>query len=244
MINLPHHLSSALRLSILRTATLIGLCALGLAACTGGTATPTTEVQILQAGRENIARRTAEKQERPPLTRAALSTVEVSAMEVIIEHTETEAYVFLDDTLRDSSPGLIRVWRSQDGAQISTRNGIIINTRGLGGDVMSAEVPVSSDGAGPSHSGAQTLQVRAGANTVWPAALTCDLVDLGPRTIEIVELQYATRHLRQTCEAHANETQGVVINDYWVDSGRGIVWQSRQWAGPQLGYIRLRRLVD
>lgn len=156
-------------------------------------------------------------------------------MEVIIEHTETEAYVFLDDTLRDSSPGLIRVWRSQDGAQISTRNGIIINTRGLGGDVMSAEVPVSSDGAGPSHSGAQTLQVRAGANTVWPAALTCDLVDLGPRTIEIVELQYATRHLRQTCEAHANETQGVVINDYWVDSGRGIVWQSRQWARPATG---------
>lgn len=230
-----------------RRAALAGLCALtalALTACTGGNEVAPTEVQIWEAGRANLERRTAPKQERPALTREALGTVQVSAMEVVIEHTDVQAYVFLDRTLRDSSPGQVQVWRSQDGAQIATRNGIIINTRGLGGDVMSASVPVSRTGAGPSHSGAQVLQIRAGADTVWPAVLTCDLVDMGPAPVEIVERTYATRLLRQNCEARANETTGVVVNDYWVDSGRGIVWQSRQWAGPQLGYVRLRRLVE
>ncbi len=229
---------------LLRATVLTMICGLGLAACTGGNEiTPATN-QVFEAGRQNIIRRTTPQEERAPLTRAALGTVQVAALEVIIEHTDTLAYVFLDKTLRDSSPGQIQVWRSQDGAQISTRNGIIINTRGLGGDVMSATVPVTGTGAGPSHSGSQVLQIRAGAEKVWPATLTCDLVDMGPETLEIVELKYATRHLRQVCEARANETEGVVVNDYWVDSGRGIVWKSRQWAGPQLGYIRLRRLVE
>ncbi len=36
---------------------------------------------------------------------------------------------------------------------------------------------------------------------------------------------------------------GEVVNDYWVDSRGGLVWKSRQWAGPQIGYIRFRRLT-
>ena len=36
---------------------------------------------------------------------------------------------------------------------------------------------------------------------------------------------------------------GVVVNDYWVDPGGGLVWQSRQWGGPAMGYLRTRRLT-
>lgn len=229
---------------LLRPLFLAGAGGMILTACAGGNTIAPTEVQIFEAGRANIARRTAPKQERPALTRAALNTVEVPAIEVVIEHTDLLAYVFLDKTLRDDSPGEVQVWRSEDAAQLAFRNGVLINTRGLGGDVMSAQVPVSGTSAGPSRSGAHVLQVRAGANTVWPADMTCDLVDLGPVTIEIVERRHATRHLRQNCEARAGQTTGVVVNDYWVDPGRNIIWQSRQWAGPQLGYMRLRRLVE
>ena len=70
-------------------------------------------------------------------------------------------------------------------------------------------------------------------------ALSCELVDLGPETIEIVERRHATRHLQQRCAGGG----GRVVNEYWTDPRAGILWQSRQWAGPHLGYIRLRRLV-
>ena len=55
---------------------------------------------------------------------------------------------------------------------------------------------------------------------------------------EIVELKFNTRHLQEQC----SNALGQVTNDYWVDSQDGTVRQSRQWAGPYIGYLRLRRL--
>jgi len=69
--------------------------------------------------------------------------------------------------------------------------------------------------------------------------MACSLQDLGPAPVEIVEVTYATRHLQERCEAAGS----VVVNDYWVDSRSGRVWQSRQWAGPTIGYLRLRQLT-
>jgi len=71
-------------------------------------------------------------------------------------------------------------------------------------------------------------------------SLSCDLQDLGMETIVIVERSHHTRHLQERCEGGG----GGVVNDYWVDPNRPVVWQSRQWAGPNVGYLRLRRLKN
>ena len=57
--------------------------------------------------------------------------------------------------------------------------------------------------------------------------------------LEIYEKYYNTRHLQERCEGPG---QTVVINDYWVDSRSQKVWKSRQWAGPETGYLRIRDL--
>ena len=223
-------------------ALLTGLIALlGLAACGNGSDSQPLELQVIEAGRAAIAERAARRQAtaRPPLTRAALNTVQVSALEVTLERRDVLAYLFIDGTRRDSTPGKITVWRSEDNLNVVTRNGIVIATRGLGNDLLSSQVPVGGDRPGPVRGGEHVQMVRALDNREIPVRLACDLIDLGAETIVIVERKHATRHLQQRCEGAG----GTVVNDYWVDSGTGIVWQSRQWAGPGIGYMRLRRLT-
>nr|WP_260108846.1 YjbF family lipoprotein [Phaeobacter inhibens] len=73
--------------------------------------------------------------------------------------------------------------------------------------------------------------------------MLCSRRDLGAGPIEIVELRYPTRHIEERCRPSQPGRGGEIINDYWVDSRSGRVWQSRQWAGPNVGYLRIRQLT-
>ena len=138
-------------------------------------------------------------------------------------------------------PGLVVQWRSEDDVTLTMRNGVLIATRGLGGGVVSASARVEGDRPGPASGGARQLDIRAGDLDIRHVEFLCDLDDLGPERVVIVERAQATRHLRETCMAAGG---GRVVNDYWIDSGGSdVVWQSRQWAGPEIGYIRTRRLT-
>ena len=115
---------------------------------------------------------------------------------------------------------------------------MLIATRGLGGDVISTEVQVAGDSPGPARGGARVLHVQALDNQAVPVRLSCTLADLGPETLTIVERRHATRHLRETCSGE----NGTVVNDYWTEGG--LVRQSRQWAGPFIGYLKTRQLTE
>lgn len=209
-----------------------------LAACSGGTDAPPVQLQILEAGRAAIAAQGAPATPRPEMTRALLDTVTVPLLEVTRERTGQVAYLYLSLARRDGSPGRINVWRTQDDASLATRGGVLIATRGLGGDVLSSAVALRATAPGP-VTGERVQYIRALDNKELRLALTCTVTDLGPAGIEIVGRRHATRHLRERCEGGG----GSVVNDYWVDSRAGLIWQSRQWAGPQIGYLRLRRLT-
>lgn len=228
-----------------RPATLLALLSGLLAGCGGGNEVRPLELQIIDAGRQIIAERRGGRVKiaRPALTRAALDTVKRSAIEVTLERRDIFAYLFIDAERRDSGDGKITVWRSEDNVSLAMRNGILIATRGLGGDVLSSTVQVSGDAPGPAASGAHVQRIRTLDNKERALTLSCDLVDLGPEIIEIVELKHPTRHLQQRCEGGEGD-DGQVVNDYWVDSRAGLIWQSRQWAGPYIGYMRLRRLTN
>jgi group 4 capsule polysaccharide lipoprotein GfcB/YjbF len=214
---------------------------LGLAACSGGTEAPTLNQQVIAAGRAAITARTAPRAAAPELTPALLDTVLGSFLEVTRETTGQTAFLYVETQRRDAGPGLITVWRTVDEITLSTRNGVLIATRGFGGDILSGGVRVSGDQPGPAGSGARVLYIRALDNKRRRLALACEQSDLGPETIEIVERRHATRRIQERC---TDAGGGVVLNDYWVDSRAGLVWKSRQWAGPDVGYLRLRRLTD
>lgn len=222
----------------------IGLALSGLLAllgCSGGTAEAPLQVQVWQAGGAAIQARTAgPPPERPPLRRADLDPLEGSFLEATLERRDALAYLSVNAERTDHLPGRITVWRTEDNVTLTTRNGVLIATRGLGGDVLSSSVRVEGVQPGPSGSGEQVMMIRSLEEEQVRLSLICDLVDLGPETIVIVERNHPTRHLQQRCSGGGGE----VVNDYWVDSAAGLVWQSRQWAGPHIGYLRFRRLTN
>jgi len=211
-----------------------------LAGCSAGNDMPSVELQVLDAARGAIASKTAPQTQRPKLTRAILDTLDVASIEVTLERNDQLAYLFEDAKRRDGRAGKITVWRTEDQVTLAMRNGVLIATRGLDGGIISSAVQVSGDAPGPSRGGERVQYIRALDNKEIRLSMACEVVNLGPEQIVIVERRHATRHVQERCAGGG----GTVVNDYWIDSRAGVVWQSRQWAGPNLGYLRIRQLTN
>ena len=231
-----------MRIVPVKWAVLLGLVL--LAGCNQGPKGPSLELEIFQTFTQKISSiRAAPAGARPPLTRAALDTVEGAYIEVTLENSDIFAYLSQQLVRRDGTPGEIVVWRSEDDASLALRNGVLIATRGLGGDILSASAQVADGRPGSVASGARRYQIRGLDNQSRSLVMACSLQDLGTETVEIVELQYTTRHLQERCQGGAGFEGSVVVNDYWIDSRSGRIWASRQWAGPTIGYLRIRQLT-
>ncbi|MCV6584778.1 MAG: YjbF family lipoprotein [Marinibacterium sp.] len=212
-----------------------------LTGCGGGTEKAPLELELLREGQQAIAARRAGGTAGggTPITRALLNTTIRTLADVSLERTGQNALLYRSAVRQDDQPGLVEVWRSLDDVSLSTRNGVLIATRGLAGNILSGSVQVAEGRPGPASGGEHVLMIRSLDDRQVRLSLACELVDLGSETIEIIERRHATRHLQHRCVGGGGE----VVNDYWVDMAADIVWQSRQWAGPHIGYIRLRRLT-
>lgn len=135
--------------------------------------------------------------------------------------------------------GDVTVWQTLDGITLSFRDGLLIATRGLGDDLMSADV--------------------AGTRAMLRAPAT-DLPHLHVRTYLGGEDQtlYRHYHCRETGRADSDagiggETRrtrrievsctapdGAMSNVYWLD-GSGEIVKSRQWVSPAVGYMEAER---
>lgn len=226
--------------------------AVALAGCSSGKDTAPLFPQLFSAGKEAMAGRSARRAQaaRPPLTRASLDKIEGSYIEVTIERRTITGFLARQFQRRDPMPGRIEYWRTQDNVTLSFRNGVLIATRGLGGDLVSSEVQVDGDRLGPAPGGERGMHIRTGDLQVVRLGLACDFEDLGSETITVVERLHVTRHLRERCVtegatvADQHLGAGEVVNDYWIDSRAGLMRQSRQWAGPNIGYLKIRRLTN
>lgn len=221
----------------MRRAIICLLSLLCLAACSGGTDSPPLNQQLLKLGTGFLKK--DKTTERPPLTRAVLDTLEGSFLEVTRERTNQSAFLFVSAVRRDGLGGEVVVWRTEDDVTLALRNDVLVQTRGLGGDLLSSAVRIENGVFGPAGSGERRHAIRALDNKAVTLNLACELSDTGRESIEIIGLRLATRHLRETCVGGG----GTITNDYWVDLNGGLVWQSRQWVGPEVGYLFIRRLT-
>lgn len=214
--------------------------ALGLAGCARGPEKSPAELEVVKAVGQHILRRRNPVPPAAELSRALLDQQTEDYIEVSIENRGAKAYLTRTLVRGDSQPGRITLWRTQDHVSLALREGMLIATRGLGGGLLSASVPAAEGRAGPQRGGGRTYVLRGKGNGQIRLALACSLQDLGAAPVEIVGVTHPARHLQERCEGGG----GTVVNDYWVDSrpGRNQVWQSRQWAGPETGYIRIRQL--
>ena len=162
-------------------------------------------------------------------------------MQAVPESTGLPDFLRLVGRRADGTPGRVEVWESSDGKQVILREGVLIGTKGLGGDMRSAEartVIAGFDGQGGSGERLITLARLDGTAQVVP--FSCDVTQLGREVIQIVDRQVATYRLREDCRFGEHGFS----NDYWVETGSGRMRRSRQWAGPSYGYVDLTRLKD
>ena len=122
--------------------------------------------------------------------------------------------------------GDLRVWQSRDGAQIITRDGQIIGTRGLGFDMMSGEAPVAMSGTGAAHT--RRMTTLSGDLETSLSQFSCRITPTG-RAAHPPNGQPVTIWV---------EDCGAFINTY--HRGRhGTLWWSRQWVSPELGALEI-----
>lgn len=208
-----------------------------LLGCSGG-----TDVPYAQMIGNPLREPSPAPEDVSKLTPQWIAALTTPALEVTLERSGRVAVLSPFSDRRDSAGGAVRIWRSADGAQIVLRGGVLIATRGLGNDVDStlAQTMIAALSARAPVSGHHVLYTVTSENSTKAVDLSCQSKLIEDDVIDIAGRQIETRQVRVTCRWGA-ETK---VYDFWVDAGGSTVRQSRQWAGPDLGYIRTRLLNE
>jgi len=117
-------------------------------------------------------------------------------------------------------------WRTTDGVTLSFRDGMMVSTRGLGFDLMAADVGAAL--AAVKAGRGQAVRIHRyldGENQTVSLRLICDYgrEDGGATT--------------ETCDVGGRNIE----NRYWLDPA-GNLRKSRQWHGPKHGHILFEML--
>lgn len=129
-------------------------------------------------------------------------------------------------------------WVSDEGDSLTLRDGIVIATRGLGNDLMGADVaqvyPAIVRGSGRAQ---RVHDYLGGEDEIIRSIFQCEMATLRTEVIEIFQRQLRTRVVRETCTGNT----GSFTNLYWIDAA-GAIWQSRQWVSGRVGSVDIQKL--
>lgn len=219
---------------------LLALCGLLLAGCSAGNnaASPGRFLQNLATSQ--VSARLGGKESGAPqasaITRADIAGITDPLMRLSLPKRDLGALMFLKQT---RAP--YQLWFTIDNVGVTTRSGMVSTARGLGYELFGVIDPVMInllEGKGGPGAGKRVHRVMNGANEVIDIPFDCTVQDLGAETKVVLQMAHATRHLQQSCTGVGES----FVNDYW--QGGGIVWASRQWMGPDVGYADLERLIQ
>jgi Group 4 capsule polysaccharide lipoprotein gfcB, YjbF len=168
-----------------------------------------------------------------PVTRADLEKFGIPILRAVIPARGADALLTINDEKGD-----VATWATTDGTTFSLRNGVLIQTRGLGPDLMSAQVPtvgmLSQDGG--TH---QRMYFFLGQEDL-PSRRTydCTVAVKGRETITIYGRNHNATHVTESCV----RPQGKIENEFWIEGAT--IRKSRQWASGLTGYIDFEKAVD
>jgi hypothetical protein len=131
----------------------------------------------------------------------------------------------------------VTTYTTADGTTLSLADGVLVASRGLGEDLMSARVPSAAAIARGSGSHEREYYFLGGLDQKRVLRISCTLSSPGPGRTEIVGLAYSGRQVVETC---AGPT-GTITNTYLVEAD-GRIRSSRQWLSPSVGYADLELL--
>lgn len=135
--------------------------------------------------------------------------------------------------------GAVETWTTSDDRTLSFRDGVLVATRGLGPDIMQADVPSRAHLASGAGRHGRAYYYLDGNDKIRRQSWSCILSDRGGEAITVVGVQHMTRHVVETCTGDGGE----ITNEYWFESG-GFVRKSKELIMPEWGYADVSRVVD
>ncbi|MEQ6249388.1 YjbF family lipoprotein [Sulfitobacter sp. HNIBRBA3233] len=197
--------------------------------------------QLLLGAAQQAAQQRSEGRAPPVVvTPKMLAETKIAALQVNPEMAGGSDFLRRAATRRDSYPGDVEIWKSSDNAQIFLRNGVVVATRGVGADIISsdASMTVRALQNRAANAGIRRYILSDGDVTATEVQFRCEVRLIGQENIAVVNQVFETTHLRETCVSDAAGGERIT-NDYWVQSGTGLVRKSRQWVGARSGYFEM-----
>jgi len=132
------------------------------------------------------------------------------------------------------------VWATQDAITVSFQGGVLSTTRGLGNDLMSADLSeVLSALAGRRSQATRAMQYLTGEEQIETRVYLCDYTQTPRVRTQTRFASHLATQITETCMSSDSRIE----NDYWVDA-TGTHVKSRQWIGPVNGYLNVERIKD
>lgn len=136
--------------------------------------------------------------------------------------------------------GDVLTWATPDGATFSQRDGVLIQTRGIGFDLMSAQAPSVRQllQAGTPY---QRVYYFLGADDQGTRrTYDCVTSIVGRESIEVLGRSHSATHVTETCTR--GSSGGKLTNEFWIEGA--MIRQSRQWVSSGIGFIDFARVID
>jgi Group 4 capsule polysaccharide lipoprotein gfcB, YjbF len=196
-------------------------------------------VQALGAVAKNTLHRGAAKGSKAAagteeaITRASLEELGTPVLQVAVAARDFAALLTPTDV-----KGSVVTWASQNDVTFTFRDSILIQTRGLGPDLMSAEAPSVSQLLAPGVTYERAYYFLGADDQPTRRKYDCTAAIVGKESLEILEHSYTVTHVVETC----SRPQGSMTNEYWIDGT--IVRRSHELLSGGAGYIDVARIID
>jgi Group 4 capsule polysaccharide lipoprotein gfcB, YjbF len=130
-------------------------------------------------------------------------------------------------------------WQTADHISLALRDGILVQTRGLGDDLMSADVPTPTTLQQQGQTFTRAYYHLDGSDRTLQRNFTCTSANVGAAQIEVLEQVYDTKYITETC------TNGgaTLTNEYWFEADQTLR-RSIQWISPGVGAVQIDLLTD
>lgn len=189
---------------------------------------------------ESIKARRAGTPQEVILSKEQLAQINVPVLQINPESFGGTDFLQRVSSRSDSGLGVVEVWKSSDNAQVFLRNGVVVGSRGVGGDIISADadVAIRALGAQARRSGVRTYVISDGDVTTTKYTFRCTVEKIKSEDLTLFNQVYKTTHMQENCTGGPSGDK-VVRNDYWVQKSNGFIRKSRQWMGPWIGYFQV-----
>lgn len=134
----------------------------------------------------------------------------------------------------------VATWRTADDVALSFREGVLVATRGLGDDLISADVAgtLAALEGGPQTGYSRLLTLLDGEGRTTFRAFVCEMSPPQTERIAVLGAAFDTQRQDESCFS----TGLRVDNSYWRDAD-GTMRRARQWVSPIAGYLTTERLT-